>query len=132
MPRYSLTFFLFAVGFLGAGIGVGAYMAIAHDHGLGPVHAHLNLLGWVSSAIMGLFYAQVGDRLPRRLIWTQASVYLTGVTIMMVGLTGLLLDMPTLAPLAMIGMAGTIAGALLFAAAVIRVAVQSGAARADV
>lgn len=132
MPRYSLTFFLFAVGFLGAGIGMGAYMAIVHDHGLGPVHAHLNLLGWVSSAIMGLFYAQVGDRLPVRLIWTQAGVYLISVAVMMIGLTGLLRDMPVLAPLAMIGMAGTIVGVLLFAAAVIHVAVRSAEVRDDV
>lgn len=125
MPRYSLAFFIFAVGFLCTGIGMGAYMAIAHDHGLAPVHTHLNLLGWVSAAIMGLFYAHVGDLLPRPLIWIQAGVYLPSVAIMMMGLTGLLQDQPALAPLAMIGMAGVIAGVLLFAVAVVRVATIS-------
>ncbi len=125
MPRYSLVFFLFAVGFLCTGAGMGAYMAIVHDHALTPVHAHFNLLGWVSAAIMGLFYAHVGDLLPRRLIWIQAGVYLPSVAIMMLGLTVLLHDMPSLAPLAVIGMAGVIAGVLLFALAVVRVSILS-------
>jgi hypothetical protein len=129
MPRYSLIFFLFAAGFLCTGIGMGAYMALARDHALAPVHVHINLLGWVSAAIMGLFYAQVGDRLPRWLIWTQAAVYLTGVPVMMTGLTGLVLGFPALTPLAPIGMIATVAGVLLFAAAVIRIAFISGEAR---
>ena len=38
------------------GMGIGIMMGISQDHSMAPVHAHLNLLGWVSFAIYGLFY----------------------------------------------------------------------------
>ncbi|WP_224502767.1 hypothetical protein [Celeribacter litoreus] len=31
-------------------------MAISTDHSTAPVHAHLNLLGWVSLFLMGIYY----------------------------------------------------------------------------
>lgn len=31
------------------------YMGIAQDHSLTPVHAHLNLLGWVTMFLTGLY-----------------------------------------------------------------------------
>jgi cbb3-type cytochrome oxidase subunit 1 len=37
---------------------LGVYMGASNDHTLLPVHAHLNLLGWVSLAIIGLIYAR--------------------------------------------------------------------------
>jgi hypothetical protein len=39
-----------------AGIGLGLYMAASGSHTMHPVHAHLNLLGWVTLALFGLFY----------------------------------------------------------------------------
>ena len=39
-----------------AGIGMGIGMAASHDHSLMPVHAHLNLLGWVSLFLFGIYY----------------------------------------------------------------------------
>ena len=39
-----------------AGIGLGLYMAGSGNHAMHPVHAHLNLLGWVTLALFGLFY----------------------------------------------------------------------------
>jgi hypothetical protein len=39
----------------------GILMAIAQDFTLAPAHAHLNLLGWVTMALYGLFVTgQVG------------------------------------------------------------------------
>lgn len=49
-------FLRLAVLYLIAGVGLGLYMAGSHDHSMRPVHAHLNLLGWVSLALFGLFY----------------------------------------------------------------------------
>ena len=45
-----------AVLYGAAGIALGLYMAGSGDHALHPVHAHLNLLGWVTLALFGLFY----------------------------------------------------------------------------
>lgn len=41
----------FAIGVL-----LGLFMSIAHDYHLSSVHVHINLLGWVSLAIAGIFY----------------------------------------------------------------------------
>ena len=34
-------------------------MAASNDHSMKPVHAHLNLLGWVTLTLFGLFYRAV-------------------------------------------------------------------------
>ena len=38
--------------FIGVALGVG--MGLSGDHHLFPLHAHINLLGWVSMALFGL------------------------------------------------------------------------------
>ena len=48
-----------AVLYLIAGIGLGLFMAASKDHSMMPVHAHLNLLGWVTLTLFGLFYRVV-------------------------------------------------------------------------
>ncbi|WP_052388782.1 hypothetical protein [Belnapia moabensis] len=49
--------FLFAAGCcLVVGTGLGIAMGMAHDFHLAPVHAHLNLVGWTTLALMGLTY----------------------------------------------------------------------------
>ena len=45
-----------AVLYFIAGISVGLYMGITTTFTLTPVHAHLNLLGWVSMAVIALIY----------------------------------------------------------------------------
>ena len=38
------------------GMVMGEIMAASGDHSQMPVHAHINVLGWVSLAIFGFFY----------------------------------------------------------------------------
>jgi hypothetical protein len=45
-----------AVLFVVAGMIWGIVMAISDDHSAMPAHAHLNLLGWVSLFLFGIFY----------------------------------------------------------------------------
>ena len=40
------------------GVGSGIYMGASGDHVMVPVHAHFNLLGWASLALVGLIYHQ--------------------------------------------------------------------------
>jgi hypothetical protein len=54
MPRLPLLFLATAAFCLVCGVGMGIAMGMAHDFHLAPVHAHLNLLGWTSLALMGL------------------------------------------------------------------------------
>lgn len=56
MPRLPLFFIIAAAFCLLVGVCLGVLMGIQHDFHLAPVHAHLNLLGWTSLALMGLAF----------------------------------------------------------------------------
>lgn len=56
MPKLPLWFLTAAAACMVVGVSLGIGMGIAHDFHLAPVHAHLNLLGWTSLALMGLTY----------------------------------------------------------------------------
>jgi hypothetical protein len=47
-----------AVALFVMGVGLGVYMGAAQDFRFIHVHAHINLLGWVSLGLVGLLYAQ--------------------------------------------------------------------------
>ena len=55
MSASSLSFRI-AVLFVVIGMIVGVYMAASHEHALAQAHAHINLIGWVSLFLIGLFY----------------------------------------------------------------------------
>ena len=38
------------------GVSLGIYMAITSDFAIAPVHAHINLIGWVSLTLAALIY----------------------------------------------------------------------------
>lgn len=52
----SRNFLIAGSGFLVVGLAVGMYMGASGDHRLGASHAHLNLVGFVLSAVFGLVY----------------------------------------------------------------------------
>ncbi len=54
--KASALSFRAAVLFALIGMGMGIAMAIARDHSVMPAHAHLNLLGWVSLFLFGIYY----------------------------------------------------------------------------
>lgn len=54
MSRLPLWFLATAASCLLLGVALGIVMGISQDFALAPVHAHLNLLGWTSLALMGL------------------------------------------------------------------------------
>lgn len=56
MNILSNWFLRIAILYLIVGVSLGLFMAASHDHSMFPVHAHLNLLGWVSMTLFGLFY----------------------------------------------------------------------------
>jgi hypothetical protein len=53
---FSGRWFAAAIVYLVAGIALGVFMGASGDHGLMPVHAHVNLMGWVSMALFGFIY----------------------------------------------------------------------------
>ena len=56
MVRIDVSFLLLAVLCLIAGLLMGIGMGIAHDFQLAPIHAHLNLVGFVALSVFGLAY----------------------------------------------------------------------------
>lgn len=56
MKGIAFWFLVVAVVSVLIGMAWGIYMAASHDHTMAPVHAHLNLLGWVSFAIFAFYY----------------------------------------------------------------------------
>ena len=56
MLRIDLSFLLLAVACLLIGVMMGIGMGIAHNFQFAPVHAHLNLVGFVLLSVFGLTY----------------------------------------------------------------------------
>jgi len=83
MPRVSLYFFKTATIFLIVGIAVGLHMGITENHSAMPAHAHINLLGWVTSALFGGYYALQPARAEWRIAFVHFAVYVAGMVIML-------------------------------------------------
>lgn len=54
----TTAWFKLAVLYFVAGVALGLHMAKSGNHTMYPLHAHINLLGWVSMALFGLIYRQ--------------------------------------------------------------------------
>jgi len=54
----GVAFWFFASGVIYVTLGMffGIWMSAAHDHTLAGAHAHLNLVGWVTMALFGVYY----------------------------------------------------------------------------
>lgn len=88
-PARNLTIpgfcFVFAGASALAGMSAGILMGILQDFTIAPAHAHLNLLGWVTMALYGLYHRSFGRRAgwPG---WTQVLTGALGAATMGVGL----------------------------------------------
>lgn len=81
MPRVSLWFFAVAPIYVLIGMSFGIFMGAAQDFSLAPAHAHLNLIGWVTMALYGTFYALAKDA-SKRLAWITFWLNNIGIAIM--------------------------------------------------
>lgn len=113
MPKISHLFFRAGILFLITGIGLGLAMSISQNHDVIGAHAHINLLGWVTSAIFGGYYAlnpaKAEGRLPQIHFW----VYTAGVALMSVALYLLLKGTTGAEPFVALGSLLTAAGVLI-------------------
>lgn len=90
------------------GVSLGIYMGASGDHTLRPVHAHINLLGWASPALIGLIYRQFPEIANTTLARIQFWLYNLGVPFLLVMLAGLLLGNTSLDPV--VGMGSVVVG----------------------
>jgi len=121
MPRVSAAFFALGVVCVFFGMLLGARMGASEDFTMMPVHAHLNLLGWVTMALYGTFYALTHASLKPRLAWTNFVLSAIGVVVMIPSLALYLPahDTKYVAGI-IIGELGTVLGLLVFAVSVFR------------
>ena len=115
MNSQAMAWLKAAVVYFVIGVGMGIYMGASHDHTLKPVHAHVNLLGWASMALIGFYVLHFGDRLNRRLERIQFWLHQVGAVILLVGLSLLVLGHTAVEPV--VGITSIVVGAsvLLFA-----------------
>lgn len=98
--KTSSTSFKAACLFAIAGLGMGIGMAASQDHTLMPAHAHLNLLGWVSLFLFGIFYRLHPVLETSRLAMTQIVVWSVGTTFLTVAVAALHLGYAAFEPVA--------------------------------
>lgn len=118
MPRVAQLFFQAATIFLILGIGIGLHMGISQDHSAMPAHAHVNLLGWVTSAIFGVYYALQPTKAEGRLAMAHFIVYLFGLAVMLPALYLKYTGHPEFEPMLAGGSIIVAVGILIFAVVV--------------
>ena len=91
MPRVSLWFFAVASVYVLIGMGFGIFMGATENFAIAPAHAHLNLIGWVTMALYGTFFALARDA-SNKLAWTVFWVNNAAVTIMFPSLAMVLIQ----------------------------------------
>jgi cbb3-type cytochrome oxidase subunit 1 len=117
MWRTDRLFFGLGIVAALAGMLLGLHMAGSEDFTLSPVHAHVNLVGWVSMALFGLAYRAGiarNDRWARVHFWVAAA----GTVVMPIGIAVFLLGGAHAG--ALIGSLLTLASMLLFGVNVVR------------
>lgn len=80
MRKLPLAFFTAGALFVLGGMVWGAIMGAKEDFTLAPAHAHLNLVGWATMALMGTFYALSGKG--GRLGWINFGLSASAVVVM--------------------------------------------------
>lgn len=98
--RASALAFRAAVIFAIAGMAIGIHMAASHEHTIAPAHAHINLVGWVSLFLVGLFYRVHPNLDTGRAAIVQVWVWIAAAIVMGVSLVLLLLGNGAVEPLA--------------------------------
>ncbi len=113
--KASTLSFQTAVLLVIAGMIWGIVMAITEDHAAMPAHAHLNLLGWVSLFLFGVYYHlhPVLDR--SRAAMIQVWIWVVATIVLPVGVGLVHTGHPIGDPIAAVGSLITVADVLLFA-----------------
>ena len=104
-----------AAFYLVAGVTMGIVMGITHEFVLAPVHAHINLLGWATLAIIGVIYHAYPTAGETRLATVHFWIHNTALPVFMVGLGFALTGHEAFLPVAIGGALGVAIGIVVFA-----------------
>jgi peptidoglycan/LPS O-acetylase OafA/YrhL len=126
--KASALSFRAAVIFAIVGLAWGIMMAISEDHSEMPAHAHLNLLGWVSLFLFGIFYKLHPSLDVSRAAQLQAVVWIAATAMLTLGV-GLIYGGNHIGdPIAAVGAVVALADMVFFAVFVFRRPVEEAAA----
>ncbi len=103
-----------AVLFVVVGMTWGIAMAISENHSTMPAHAHLNLLGWVSLFLSGIYYRLHPSLERARTALVQVGVWILGTLVLVTGVGLIYSGHPEADPIAAIGSFILLLGMLLF------------------
>ncbi|WP_199536017.1 hypothetical protein [Dyella solisilvae] len=113
-PR-SRAWFRVAVVYFVVAVALGLVMGASGDHSLMAVHAHLNLLGWVSMTLFGLIGLAYPAITEGRIASLHFWLYNIGMPAMLAALAAQLKNVPGFDPVLGIGSAVTGISVALFA-----------------
>ena len=110
----QIAFAFFALGAISVTLGMvwGIQMSATHDHTLSAAHAHLNLVGWVTFAIFGLYYHLVPAAAASSLARIHLALAVLGLVALVPGIV--LAINETTEILAVVGSFLTLAAMLVF------------------
>jgi peptidoglycan/LPS O-acetylase OafA/YrhL len=86
MRDVAFVFFLAAVLCVSVGMAWGIQMAISQDHLMSGAHAHLNLVGWLTMALFGIYYRLTPHAASNWLARVHAGIAILGVLVMVPGI----------------------------------------------
>jgi len=119
MHASSLSFRL-AVLFVIAGMAMGIGMAMTQNHALMPAHAHLNLLGWVSLFLFGIYYERRPNLDTSRLAMIQVVLWSLGTVVLTIAVSAIHLGYHAADPIAALASLIVLAAMIQFAYFVFR------------
>jgi hypothetical protein len=84
----GIGFYFFIAGVLCITIGMfwGIEMSITEDHTMAGAHAHLNLVGWVTMGLFGLYYTLTPSAAAAGLAKIHLAIAVAGVVVMVPGI----------------------------------------------
>ena len=112
--RSSALSFQAAVAFVVVGMIWGIIMAISEDHSALPAHAHLNLLGWGSLFLFGIYYRLHPSLEHAKIASMQVWAWIVGTIMLVIGVGLVHTGHPVGDPMAAIGSFVVLFGMLLF------------------
>jgi peptidoglycan/LPS O-acetylase OafA/YrhL len=118
MRDTAFVFFLVAVLCVSAGMIWGVQMSISEDHLLSPAHAHLNLVGWATLALFGVYYRLTPAANSSPIARIHAAVATVGVVLMVPGIALAIQSGPN--PFVIGGTLFTVASMAIFLGTVLR------------
>lgn len=119
-PARARAWVRVATAYFAAAVALGLWMGVSGDHRLLTVHAHLNLLGWVSMALFGLLGVAFPSLVQGRLAGAQFWLHQLGTPVMLVALSLRLTGHEAAEPWVGAGSVMVVAAVALFAWQVLR------------